>query len=256
MLDSPPSELASSPLLADDSPLLVSPALVLVPGSPVLVPGSPLTAPVLLAELTDPVVGASPLESLAPLAPLALTPPELEVGVSSVAPVAAPLELPALALDVPSLSLALPDPPPPHPAASTPATIQYPHFIPTVDAPRSITVNWRVRATARLTAPRPPHDDRSMSLPTPTIATPCHADWHAMSGDSRARHCARCDLRVIDLSELPRPAAAAALRRPADGRLCVRYSHHGDGALLTRSDPQERLVALLRGLVDTRSSTP
>lgn len=95
-----------------------------------------------------------------------------------------------------------------------------------------------------------------MSIAAPVIETPCHADWDAMSGDSRARHCAHCDLRVIDLSELTRSEAAAALRRPADGRLCVRYSHRGDGRVLTRSDPQERLVALLRGLADPGRSTP
>lgn len=86
-------------------------------------------------------------------------------------------------------------------------------------------------------------------MKTPEIAEPCRADWDAMSGDSRSRHCARCELRVVDLSELTRhEAQATLLRRPGDGRLCVRYSHHGDGRLLTRSDPQERLLTVLRGL--------
>lgn len=111
----------------------------------------------------------------------------------------------------------------------------------------------------RLTAPRrsPNLTIVPASLPAPEIAEPCHADWGAMTGDSRARHCARCVLQVIDLSELTRSEAAARLlRRPGDGRLCVRYSHHGDGRLITRSDPQERLIGLLRQLAATRSAAP
>lgn len=97
----------------------------------------------------------------------------------------------------------------------------------------------------------------SRSLVAPVIAEPCRADWSVMTGDARARHCAQCDLRVVDLSELPREEAARVLlRRPGDGRLCVRYSHHGDGRLLTRSDPQERLLGLLRGLAGRTDATP
>lgn len=91
---------------------------------------------------------------------------------------------------------------------------------------------------------------------TPVIVEPCRADWDAMSGDSRSRHCAHCELRVINLSELTRHEAAAVLRRPADGRLCVRYSHDGAGRLLTRSDPQERLLTVLRGLVERGEAAP
>jgi hypothetical protein len=81
----------------------------------------------------------------------------------------------------------------------------------------------------------------------PHIAEPCHEDWDAMTGDLRERHCARCELRVVDLSELRRDAAAELLRR--DGRRCVRFTR-ADGRLVTRSDREARLLGLLRVLAE------
>jgi hypothetical protein len=88
-----------------------------------------------------------------------------------------------------------------------------------------------------------------MTLDAIRIAEPCHEDWDAMAGDARARHCARCDLHVTDLSALTRAEAEAVLsQRTPGGRLCVRYAVDASGALVTRTSERERLVALLRAL--------
>lgn len=88
-----------------------------------------------------------------------------------------------------------------------------------------------------------------MRLRSLRIAEPCHADWDAMSGDARTRHCERCRLQVIDLSELSRGEAEQALARGGpDGRLCVRYTQDAAGEVVTRTTRQEQLVGLLQRL--------
>lgn len=88
-----------------------------------------------------------------------------------------------------------------------------------------------------------------MRLSTLRIAEPCHADWGAMSGDARARHCEHCRLQVIDLSELSRAEAEDLLARGGPGgRLCVRYTQDAAGEVLTRTTRHERLVDLLQRL--------
>lgn len=88
-----------------------------------------------------------------------------------------------------------------------------------------------------------------MSLETLRVAEPCHADWDAMDGDDRSRHCAACDLRVTDLTQATRAEAEALLAtRSRGGRVCVRYRVDADGRIVTRTGQQERLIAVLRTL--------
>ncbi len=88
-----------------------------------------------------------------------------------------------------------------------------------------------------------------MRLSSLRIAEPCHADWGAMAGDARARHCEECRLQVIDLSELTRAEAEDLLARGGPGgRLCVRYTQDAAGAVVTRQARQERLLGLLQRL--------
>src|SRR5207247_234468 len=63
------------------------------------------------------------------------------------------------------------------------------------------------------------------------VATPCRADWNAMVGDERARHCAQCDKQVFNLSELTRAEAEALIEEKA-GKLCARYYQRTDGTIL------------------------
>ena len=49
------------------------------------------------------------------------------------------------------------------------------------------------------------------------IATPCTADWHAMAGDDRARHCGQCDKKVFNIENLT-VGGAAAVRGEPGGR--------------------------------------
>lgn len=69
------------------------------------------------------------------------------------------------------------------------------------------------------------------------IASPCSADWHAMTGDERSRFCAQCKLHVHDLSAMTRDEATALLRNAASGRVCVRFFRRADGRVLTRDCP-------------------
>lgn len=88
-----------------------------------------------------------------------------------------------------------------------------------------------------------------MRLETLRIAEPCHADWQAMTGDERTRHCAECDLMVADLTQRTSAEAEALLAtRTPGGRLCVRYQVDASGRIVTRTTQQQRLVTLLRAL--------
>jgi len=68
------------------------------------------------------------------------------------------------------------------------------------------------------------------------IASPCSADWDAMSGDERKRFCSDCRLHVYNLSGMTRYDAENLLRL-SEGRLCVRYYKRPDGTILTQDCP-------------------
>ncbi|MEP7038660.1 MAG: hypothetical protein ABI891_09965 [Acidobacteriota bacterium] len=68
------------------------------------------------------------------------------------------------------------------------------------------------------------------------IASPCAADWDAMIGNERSRHCGDCKLNVYNLSEMTRQEAENFLIQ-AEGRVCVRYFKRADGTILTKDCP-------------------
>ena len=68
------------------------------------------------------------------------------------------------------------------------------------------------------------------------VAKPCSADWEAMQGDERVRHCGQCQLNVYDLSALTADEARSLIEKH-EGRLCVRFYRRRDGTLLTRDCP-------------------
>jgi hypothetical protein len=68
------------------------------------------------------------------------------------------------------------------------------------------------------------------------IASPCKADWNAMTGDERKRHCAECKLNVYNLSEMTRTEAENFLIN-SEGRVCVRFYRRADGSVITQNCP-------------------
>ncbi len=64
------------------------------------------------------------------------------------------------------------------------------------------------------------------------VATPCSADWAAMTGDERVRHCGACQKNVYNLSSMTREEAQALIVEK-EGKLCVRYFQRKDGTILT-----------------------
>ena len=68
------------------------------------------------------------------------------------------------------------------------------------------------------------------------IASPCAADWDAMIGNERSRHCGDCKLNVYNLSEMTKQEAENFLIQ-AEGRVCVRYFKRADGTVLTKDCP-------------------
>lgn len=68
------------------------------------------------------------------------------------------------------------------------------------------------------------------------IASPCSADWEAMIGNERSRHCGDCKLNVYNLSEMTKREAENFLLE-AEGRVCVRYFKRADGTVLTKDCP-------------------
>src|SRR5688500_1305928 len=63
------------------------------------------------------------------------------------------------------------------------------------------------------------------------VASPCKADWAAMTGDERVRHCGSCDKDVFNISALTRDEAQALIAEKA-GKLCARYFQRKDGTIL------------------------
>jgi hypothetical protein len=69
------------------------------------------------------------------------------------------------------------------------------------------------------------------------LASPCPARWEDMSGDSRTRHCAQCDLDVHNLADMTRAEAEQLLSTLSEGRICARFYRRRDGTILTRDCP-------------------
>lgn len=70
-------------------------------------------------------------------------------------------------------------------------------------------------------------------LPNIRVATPCRADWNAMTGDDRVRACGACNKNVYNLSDMTRDEAEALILEK-EGRLCVRYFQRKDGTILLK----------------------
>src|SRR5574338_1406661 len=70
-------------------------------------------------------------------------------------------------------------------------------------------------------------------LPNIRVATPCSADWNAMTGDERVRACGACNKNVYNLSDMTRDEAEALILEK-EGRLCVRYFQRKDGTILLK----------------------
>lgn len=70
-------------------------------------------------------------------------------------------------------------------------------------------------------------------LPNIRVASPCPADWNAMTGDERIRACGSCNKNVYNLSTLTREEAEALILEK-EGRLCVRYFQRKDGTILLK----------------------
>lgn len=68
------------------------------------------------------------------------------------------------------------------------------------------------------------------------IAAPCSADWNAMIGDERKRHCSDCRLNVYNLSAMTQTEAENFLIN-AEGRVCLKIYRRADGTILTRNCP-------------------
>ncbi len=68
------------------------------------------------------------------------------------------------------------------------------------------------------------------------IATPCNADWNAMSGNERVRFCGSCEKNVYNLSAMTRDEAEELVREK-EGKLCTRFFVREDGTMLTQDCP-------------------
>lgn len=91
-----------------------------------------------------------------------------------------------------------------------------------------------------------------MKLDMLRIGEPCPEDWAGMSGDERARFCARCAITVTNLVELTRDEAEATLARSPGAAVCVRVTYDADRKVVTRSSQRERLLSALQALAAVR----
>jgi len=72
------------------------------------------------------------------------------------------------------------------------------------------------------------------SLHRLAVSSPCSQDWNSMIGNDRVRFCEHCSLHVHNISEMT-PAKALRLVENSQGRICVRYYHDPNGAVVTKS---------------------
>ncbi len=92
-----------------------------------------------------------------------------------------------------------------------------------------------------------PADARTISLPLldrVQTASPCDVGWENMIGDDVSRHCAQCDMEVVNIASMTRAEAEAFLQARFDpdgaergGRVCARIYRRADGTILTRDCP-------------------
>jgi hypothetical protein len=75
-----------------------------------------------------------------------------------------------------------------------------------------------------------------MPLEQIQVASPCHVEWNAMTGDDKARFCGQCSKHVYNLSGMTRAEAEALVSR-TEGRMCVRFFRRSDGTVLTQDCP-------------------
>lgn len=75
---------------------------------------------------------------------------------------------------------------------------------------------------------------RDSVLDRVTIPIRCDADWSAMPGDDRVRHCGVCDKNVYNLSAMTR-REAERLVAGTGGRMCARIYRRPDGTVLTQN---------------------
>ena len=73
-------------------------------------------------------------------------------------------------------------------------------------------------------------------LDTVSVASPCHADWNAMTGDDQSRFCPSCAKNVYNLSAMTSDQAQELLQEK-EGRLCIRFYQREDGTMLTKDCP-------------------
>jgi len=74
----------------------------------------------------------------------------------------------------------------------------------------------------------------SKLLPRLTVATPCPADWNAMSGDDRVRFCGDCGRNVYNISALTRRQVYRLVEAHEGKPPCIRMFRRPDGTIVTR----------------------
>lgn len=82
-----------------------------------------------------------------------------------------------------------------------------------------------------------PQRKPAIDLSKVKVASPCPADWNAMIGNDRVRHCAECDLNVYDFSAMPE-REVQELVATTSGRLCGRFYRRADGTMITQDCPR------------------
>jgi hypothetical protein len=101
---------------------------------------------------------------------------------------------------------------------------------------------------ARIRTLLDPANTATALLERTVVASPCSESWEGMSGDDRARFCARCGKNVFNLSAMARDEAERFLVENTGA--CFRLYRRADGTVLTSDCPvgisQKRRLAVLR----------
>lgn len=76
------------------------------------------------------------------------------------------------------------------------------------------------------------------------VASPCNAEWAAMGGDDRARHCSDCNRNVYNLSGMTQAEATDFVALNEANAVCVRFYRRPDGTMLHADCPKGATAVL------------
>ena len=72
------------------------------------------------------------------------------------------------------------------------------------------------------------------TLENVTVPNPCPMSWEQMTGNDEIRHCASCQHKVYNISEMPKRRALKVLNQP-ENTVCISYYRDDQNQIVTQN---------------------